>query len=384
MIRVLSSVTDPRLGGPQRRIISVAEKLRNRGIEVEVVVPDGKGKFVETAKESGLNTHIIKFSRLRSPNEIYGNLQFFRDFLPAVNQVSKIIGDRNIDLVHANMVVNFQTAFASVLSNTPLAWHFNDTLTPTPVKQVASWLGNHWADELIVAADAVHDYYFDSKTPSRTIYAPVNIDRFNLSTVSIDEKSIRSDLGIRPDVPVVGTVGNINPIKGHKYLLQAISEIVDNGRNIAVPIVGSKLKSRHDYFEGLCDLRAELDLENTVEFVGFRSDIPEILSLFDVFVLPSIAEACPMVVLEAMAMKCPVVATDVGGVPEEIPDDDHGWIVPPKDSTTLAAAIQTVLDNPDEGHRRAENARDRVESEFSLTACVDRHESLYRSMVDES
>ena len=83
-------------------------------------------------------------------------------------------------------------------------------------------------------------------------------------------------------------------------------------------------------------------------------------------------------------MDCPVVATDVGGVPEEIPDSDRGWVVPPKDSDALAQTIAAALDDPEECRRRAANARERVESMFSLEACVDRHEELYRSLVEET
>jgi glycosyltransferase involved in cell wall biosynthesis len=157
-----------------------------------------------------------------------------------------------------------------------------------------------------------------------------------------------------------------------------------DGEQITVPIVGKQLASRKAYYDKLCSLRSELGLDDQIQFVGFRSDIPELLSLFDVFVLPSIAEACPIVVLEAMAMECPVVATDVGGVREEIPDSDHGWVVPPKDSEALAGAITAALDDPEESRHRAANARERVESMFSLEVCVDRHEELYRSLVEET
>jgi hypothetical protein len=65
--------------------------------------------------------------------------------------------------------------------------------------------------------------------------------------------------------------------------------------------------------------------------------------LFEVFVLPSTAEACPIVVLEAMAAECPVVATRVGGVLEELPGPEYGWVVPPKNPTALADAIREAL-----------------------------------------
>jgi len=283
------------------------------------------------------------------------------------------------------MAVNFQTAMATAGSEVPLAWHFNDTLTPTPVKQIAAWLGKRWADEVVVAADAVHDYFFGPGVASRTIYAPVDLATFDPDAVTVDEKALRDDLGLPPDVPVVGTVGNVNPIKGHEYLLRAVSRLVRDGdHEIAVPIVGAPLESRQAYFQRLQDLRSDLGLDDVVHFVGFRDDIPELLALFDVFVLPSVAEACPIVVLEAMAMEAPVVATAVGGVPEQLPDDDHGWTVPPEDDAALANAIAAALADPDERQRRAKNARQRVEAVFSLDACVERHLELYRSLEAES
>jgi glycosyltransferase involved in cell wall biosynthesis len=382
--RVLSSVTDPRFGGPQRRSLDVALGLRKRDIQTEFLIPKGDDEFADAVAEKGFETHRITLSRLRPPGRVRGNIKFVADFYPTVREISSLIETRSIDAVHANMVVNFQTALATARTDVPLAWHFNDTLTPSPIKQVAAFAGRRWADEIVIAADAVHDYYFDSNTPSQTIYAPVNINKFDQKSVSFNINELRTELGVEPDVPVIGTVGNINPIKGHEYLLRAVASLVRNGEQIAVPVVGKQLASREAYCDKLHSLRSDLGLDDQVQFVGFRSDIPELLSLFDVFVLPSIAEACPIVVLEAMAMKCPVVATDVGGVSEEIPDSNHGWVVPPKDSDALAQAITAALDNPEESQRRAANARERVESMFSLEACVDRHEELYRSLVGKT
>lgn len=380
-MRILSSVTDPRMGGPQRRSLAVANQLRVRDIETEFLIPEGNDVFAETAAADGFNTHRVTLSRLRPPTRVRGNFRFLADFYPTVQKIAALVEARSIDVVHANMVVNFQTALATARTDAALAWHFNDTLTPTPVKQAAAVAGRRWADEIVVAADAVHDYYFDQSTPSRTIYAPVDVSEFDSSAVDADKAALRGELGLDPAAPVVGTIGNINPIKGHKYLLRSIAMLVEDGQSVTVPVVGATLDSRQAYFEQLQSLRAELGLEDVVQFVGFRSDIPELLSLFDVFVLPSVAEACPIVVLEAMAMRCPVVATAVGGVPEEIPDTDHGWLVPAEDGPALADAIQEALSDPAERQRRAANARQRAESMFSLSACVDAHEDLYRSLI---
>jgi glycosyltransferase involved in cell wall biosynthesis len=382
-IRVLSTFTDPRLGGPHRRSIDVARRLRDRNIETAFLLPTGDDKFETASEKFDFEIYRQTLPRLRPPTRVLENGRFLASFPRVTRRVKRFIDDKDFDIVHTNMAFNFQSALAAHRSTAKSVWHFNDTLTPTPVKQIAGALGPRLADEIVVASDAVHDYFFDPDDQSRTIYAPVNIEEFDSQRIDVDQQSLRMELGIPASVPVIGTVGNINPIKGHEYLLRAIAELNTTVSEVAVPIIGEKLDSRTEYLEKLRSLRSELGLEDQVTFVGFRSDIPELLSLFDVFVLPSIAEACPIVVLEAMAMKCPVVATAVGGVPEEIPNEDYGWLVPPKDSTALAGAIQDVLDNPVEAKRRAENARGRVESTFSLTACVDRHETLYRSVVED-
>jgi glycosyltransferase involved in cell wall biosynthesis len=116
-----------------------------------------------------------------------------------------------------------------------------------------------------------------------------------------------------------------------------------------------------------------------VTFTGWRDDIPELLSLFDLFVLASVTEACPIVVLEAMAMECPVVATDVGGVRELIPGDDYGWVVPPEDHRALSTAISDAIAS-EPNKDRTTNARERVERLFSLETCVENHVAVYRSL----
>lgn len=381
-MRVLNSVTDPRMGGPQKRALNVANELENRGVETVFLIPEGNDDFVEAALDDGFEICRMSPYQIRPPKDIFGNSRFLASFLPMVWDIQQIIRDEDIDIVHAGMSINYQTSLAAKRTDTPLIWHFNDTLMPSPVKQVSAITARRWADKIVVVADAVHEYYFSGDTESETVYTPVNLEEFDPHSLDIDETSLRDELGIPQEIPVVGTVGNINPIKGHEYLLYAVSQLIEEeDTQVTVPIVGKQLDSRKDYYERLLSLRSELGLDEHVKFVGFRSDIPRLLNLFDVFVLPSIAEACPTVVLEAMAMNTPVVATDVGGVKEELPDRNYGWVVPPKNPEALCRAISEAISNPEECARRTRNSRDRVESIFSLENCANRHEELYRSLV---
>ena len=124
-------------------------------------------------------------------------------------------------------------------------------------------------------------------------------------------------------------------------------------------------------------------MEQDVIFTGKRYDIPQLLSTFDVFVLPSIAEGTPIVILEAMAMEKTVVATDVGAVSEQILGGETGIIVPPRNPKAMAEAVIYLLEHPEERIRMGKKARERVKEMFSVERCVEEHRKLYENIYGE-
>jgi len=126
-----------------------------------------------------------------------------------------------------------------------------------------------------------------------------------------------------------------------------------------------------------------LGLEEVVTFTGLRRDVPELLGLFDLFVLQSLWEGFGLVLAEAMAMSKAVVATDVDAIPEVVEDRVTGLLVPPRDSQTLAAQIIRLLDDPDLRARMGANGRRRVEGHFTSEIMVGKLESLYISLARE-
>ena len=378
-MRILNCFTDPRIGGPGKRAIAVSKQLRNKGISTEFLIPKGDDSLANQAEEAGFETHRVSLPRIRSPRMIKQNVEFLHTFSQTTENISNLIDSLSIDVVHVNTPYNFQTARAAALSDASLVWHFNDTLTPWPINKLAGHAARFWADEIVVAANAVHDYFFSPKVNTRTIYAPVDSDEFEPSKYS--NSTLRSELDIDQERFVLGAIGNLNPAKGHEYLINSVAQI-DGKDHVELVIVGAQLDSQQHYYEKLRNQVENLGLSDRIHFTGWRSDVPELLSLFDLFVLPSITEACPIVVLEAMAMECPVVATDVGGVREQIPDDDHGWVVPPKNSEALAAAIDEAILSPQERQSRSRRARERIEAVFDLDHCVDAHIAAYRAALE--
>lgn len=378
-MRVLNSLADPRVGGPQRRALTVAEGLRDRGIETVFHLPDGDDGFERIATDEGFEVVRPGPPRLHPPRNVSANARFAADVLPSVRRLASTIERRRIDVVHASMTLAFPAALAAWRAETPLAWFFNDTGTPWPLNRGAARLARATADEIALAADAVQDHFFDATVSTRTVYPPVDTAEFDPESIAAADRSVRAELGVADDAPIVGTVANINPVKGHEFLLRAIARVRDRFDSLVVPIVGKQLESRREYADRLHSLRSRLGLEETVRFLGQRSDVPRLLSAFDVFVLPSVTEACPIAVLEAMAMRTGIVATRVGGVPEQIDDGTHGWLVPPEDPDALADSICHALENPAERRRRGKLARNRATTNFSVDRCVERHCALYEA-----
>ncbi|QLD88769.1 glycosyltransferase family 4 protein [Natronomonas salina] len=380
-MRVLNSLVDPRIGGPQLRALEVAIELREIGVQTVFLLPNGTGDFAELARDNGFDVCRPGFQQLNPISDIKGNSKYILDFIPGTKRIGRIIREENIDIVHASMTLNFQSAIASSKTDVPLAWFFNDTGTPWPLNRLAGRAAQLLADDISVAADAVHEHFFNESVDSRTIYPPVDISKFDPNSLESDNTEAIEIVDTESDTITIGTVGNINPVKGHKYLLQSLPYLLNEFSNIEVHIAGSVLDSRKPYYGELLSLRNNLGLDGIVEFIGYTTDIPQFLNSLDMFVFPSVKEACPIAILEAMAMELPIVATKVGGIPEEIIDGEHGWLVPPRDPVSFSEAMSEVLRKPNEAKNRSEAARKRVKSKFSLNRCVKRHKNMYADLL---
>jgi len=153
-------------------------------------------------------------------------------------------------------------------------------------------------------------------------------------------------------------------------------------KNIRFLIIGSRLNTKIKYWRKLHNLVSSLGLQDEVIFTDFRDDIPDILSILNVFVLSSVTESGPMVVVEAMAMKIPVVATNVGGVNEKIINEKSGIVVQPCNENQLAEAILRVLHmTKDDRKKMANIAYERVEKVFSLHIIAKKHKDIYEDIL---
>jgi glycosyltransferase involved in cell wall biosynthesis len=172
------------------------------------------------------------------------------------------------------------------------------------------------------------------------------------------------------------SIGRFVAEKGHRHLLEAAARIERTRPGVHWVLVGA------GELEAALSREAQaLGLASQVHFTGWRDDVPDVLAVADVFVLPSVNEGFGRVVVEAMAMARPVVATAVGGVPEIVRDGETGVLVPASDPRALADTVRSLLDDPARAARLGAAGRACAESRFSLTAHVDAVERVYTEVL---
>lgn len=229
-------------------------------------------------------------------------------------------------------------------------------------------------DSVVAVSDAVKNELLTAGIEPRNILVignGINLEKFREPYAN--KEKVRAALGIPPDAFVAGTVGRLSPEKGHNILLQAASEVLSKKENCYFLFVGDGTQKQN-----LEEQAMQLGISDRVIFTGKRSDIPEVLSAMDVFVLSSLTEGQPMALLEAMAAGVPAVCTSVGDVPKILRRGQAGLIVPPSDSNALAEAILKVLNDPALASGLSASALRTVKEEFSSGRMAAEYRACYK------
>ncbi len=189
-----------------------------------------------------------------------------------------------------------------------------------------------------------------------------------------ESASLRREIGVGPADPVVTFVAALRPEKNHELFLKVASRVVPQFPESKFLIVGDGPRR-----EPLGQLADQLGVTANIRFLGTRSDVPQLLSMSDVFVLTSHNEANPVSILEAMSVGKPIVATDVGSIRESVRDGETGFLVPAGEATAMTERLVELLQNPLRAKKMGELGRDLVLENWSVEAMVHRYERLIAS-----
>lgn len=228
---------------------------------------------------------------------------------------------------------------------------------------------------LIGLTEAERQDHLDRRVGRRERFAVIpsgiDVDRFRKARAA--DKSVPGWFECPSDALIVGSIGWLTDIKGHRFLVDAVALLKRDCPGLHLVIVGSG-----DQREALLARAERAGIREAVHLVGHRDEVEACLAGMDCFVLPSLNEGMGRALIEAMAAGLPVVASRVGGIPALIQDGVNGLLVPPADGPALAAALHRIIRDPQEACRLGKKAADSIGEAYDVTSMVQAIEAIYR------
>jgi glycosyltransferase involved in cell wall biosynthesis len=218
-------------------------------------------------------------------------------------------------------------------------------------------------------------YYRLSPSIIEVVYNGVHLGEFN--AVSSTTPTLRQELGLGDDQPIILVLARLQPSKGHRFLIQAAPDILSQFPNVHFVFAGSP-----DDRVSLDQQIAQANLADRFSILGHRTDVVNLLRSSDVFVLPSLAEGFALSIIEALAVGLPVVATQVGGAAEIIDPGENGFLVPPADVAALSHSVKHVLSSDASTKSRLREAALDTAQRFSTGATAQNMFEIYQNVTE--
>ena len=363
-MKVLQVTTHINIGGIANYVLTLSGSLKSKG--VDVVVASSGGNLEGEFSDRGI-PH--KFLNIKT------KFEFGPKVIGSIFRLARIIKDEHVDIVHAHTRVSQVVAFfASRITGVPFV-----TTCHGYFKVRSRKIFDTWGVKVIAISDAVQGHLkYDLGVPQdriSLIYSGIDTKKF--AQVYSDEikKGIRKELGLK-DAPIIGTIGRLSQVKGQRYLVQAMADIISRKKDSQLLVVGDG-----DEKFALEDLARALNVRDSVHFVSSNVDTVKFLSIMDIFVFPSVKEGLGIALLEAMAAGKACVASDIGGI-SDIVKDSSGILVPVGDVKAINDSVIRLLDDNSLRQEMGGNARRRASEKFSLDAMGNKVIQFYKGILD--
>jgi glycosyltransferase involved in cell wall biosynthesis len=366
-LTILHTIETGGPGGAETVVVNLASRLDSRFRSIALVPREGW--LSRRLRECDVPTFIV-------------SSKTWLDFRTPAG-MARLIRREKVDLIHSHLPgQNFYACMVGRLTGRKViaTYHGAIELTQSSGLRGAIQLGTvkRLAGAVVVVCKLVGDMLGErgfAAEKLNLIYNGVDAERFRTCG---EGGQLRRELGLHNGTKVVGTVANVRQSKGHEFLIRAARKVANAGSDahfVAVGDIDATLG------KPLFALVQELKLQDRFHFLGFRSNVPEILSELDVFVLPSISEGLPLVALEAMAAARPMVVTRSGGPQEVVEDGRTGLLVPPADADALADKVCELLNNPQRAAELARTAQAKVDEAFTLQKMIAHYQDLYKRVM---
>jgi glycosyltransferase involved in cell wall biosynthesis len=365
------------VGGSERQMVQLAERLPRDRFTVEFVLLTRRGPLAERAERAGIRIHTLDWAPGRSIVRHQPDLWRF----------VRTVRRGRFDILDAWLFHAYAVASLSrPLTRVPVLIAGRRSLSHHKhafgrVDRVLDRLTRHRVDAIVANSEAVRTEVaaYEGLDPRQIRVIHNGIEPREPLDPS-GRAAIRAGWDAELGDIVVGCVANYKAGKGLETLIRAMASVVST-RPAAGPAARLVLVGEGPRRDGLQRLAEELGLRHIVRFHGAEPDAQRIIGAFDVAVQASVSEGLPNAVLEAAAAGVPVVATDVGGTAEALDGGTAGILVPIEDEAALADGITRLAGNQALRREIGERAREFVRTEFSLERFVDRTAELYEELA---
>jgi len=376
-IKILHLHTLTVISGSGINTLITMQGLKKSGYEIEFASRPGGG-LEDEVKKNGFRFRPVKYFRQE--------VNIACDLM-ALLELIALIRNGKYTIVHThNSKAGFLGRLAAAICGVPVvvhtihgfSFHDNENAIRKALFIFLERSAARFSDRLIAVSTPLKEWGLrlgvGENDKYRVIPDGIEIEKFNRC---FDQTKIKKEFGFLPGHLVVGAVAKLWEGKGHLDILEAAQYIINEVPNVKFLFVG----------EG--PLRARLErevaskhLESYVVFAGFRKDIPEITSIFDVAVLVSSFEGLGRVLLEAMILGKPVVATRVGGIPEIVHDGENGFLVSAGDPYPLASCVIKLLKDEKLRKTMGDTGRKMIDERFCSDKMVEDISKLYTELLE--
>jgi glycosyltransferase involved in cell wall biosynthesis len=383
LLRICHIITRLDLGGSAENTILTAIGLRQQGHAVDLVcgVSENPPSRSETEAQA-IGIRCIRLSTLARP------VSPVRDTIALVTLI-RLLRKNRYDIVHTHTSkAGIIGRIAALLARTPLVVHtphghifygyFSSLLTRcfTLLERIVT----QWTDALITLTVQEKRDYLDRRigSPGRMFPILSGIDLSPYRSLRSDRERMRSSIGLERSAFVAGTVARLVPVKNHDLIVSAAFLLRERCPDVKFLFIGDG-----ELRQPLESRVQSLGLDSFFMFLGWRNDIPECLSMLDLFVMCSLNEGMGRAFIEAQACGVPVIGSRVGGVVEAIAEGTTGFLVDPADHEELAEKIALLHNDRTLLAHMAAACRPHVDPAFGKEVMVEKIGLLYRRLHDK-
>ena len=366
------------ISGAERVLLDVMEHTRAAGHTVLLCAPPGS--LVDEAHRAGLPVRpVAQLTIGYARNPLMLARYLARAVVPLLD-LARAVQRFHPDVVHANSIRSGVIAVLALryLYRPPrLAVHMHDALGRGRLDRLVANMLAGRTDSVVAISRYVARSLSVDRDKSHVVYNAVDLERYRHDDQA--GWALRERLGIPLQAPVLAVVGQITPWKGQREAIEALALVRQRHPDARLLVAGSiKFAGAHRRYDNgayhaqLVQRAGQPDVAGFVHLLGEVEDTAAVYAAATALLAPSWAEPFGRVVIEAMAAGCPVIATAAGGIPEIITDGVDGLLVPPKDPSALAHAVERLLDDPSLRQALIQNGGATVTRRFAVGEYVPR------------